>query len=246
MIYPGYSGAPVWDATGKVVGIANGGFPSTNICWAIPWEKVHFTSPEQNAERLHQLKTLVLPETYHFSYQPDFDSESLHEALNSALNSANAVKDLVTKNQQVFRESVFMPRQLVKLYFKQLDDLKQHPNDVTVLSAVNNTTVQLAPLSLKLPFAFEYVSALQTLIQRLESVAQKPGLSSGDSQLLSSQIDQIQMIQKNVTIVASIVTNPDPKAVENKATPFGETFVSLDGYVLGANLNLINQLAAKQ
>jgi hypothetical protein len=69
-LLPGHSGAPILDAAGSVLAMADGGLQiGARICWAVPMSEIHFTSDLESA-RLAQLREADVAQLFAFERGP--------------------------------------------------------------------------------------------------------------------------------------------------------------------------------
>ena len=124
-LLPGYSGAPIFDAQGKLIGIGNGGLENgaSNVSWIIPCrylqelEASTSTNLPQNLERLNQLYSA----TSSISLESD-NEDQIEKALNQQSNLFRPVKSrefefYKTKNRSIIEltETSDNPSNILKL-----------------------------------------------------------------------------------------------------------------------------------
>lgn len=70
-LLPGHSGAPILNAAGSVLAMADGGLElGAQICWAVPMSEIHFTSDLASA-RLAQLREADVAQLFAFNKRPN-------------------------------------------------------------------------------------------------------------------------------------------------------------------------------
>jgi hypothetical protein len=94
-----------------------------------------------------------------------------------------------------------------------------------------------------LPYVFEYIAKLQNLRQQLDTLSQARSLGSGDKMLLENQLAEIKRLEQNAVIVASVISNPEPAAVDDKARLFDDTYNAIPTNVMALNMQLLQQLS---
>jgi hypothetical protein len=163
--------------------------------------------------------------------------------INSALSASNDLQDFINADPTKFHRLILQSPQLVKLYFKTVNDFEQRPNDPGVLKFYYSQKANLTSLAGGLPYVFEYIAKVQKVRQQVEALSQVSSLGTTDQMLLKDQADQIKRHEQNQVIVSSVITNPEPAAVEEKRPLFNGTFNDVPMEVLGANFQLLRQLS---
>jgi hypothetical protein len=248
-LVPGHSGGPVWNQRGEVVCIANGGIVGADISWAVPlgplesinkWSGVQAQTDEM--QRLSKLKDVGL-----FAYQFEGASHpSAQVVTQSSVGAATGLRDWILGDQRAFRRNIEQPRQLVKLYLHQLDDLSKTPGDQSIQLAVMRSGQYLASLSPTLGYSYQYISKLQDLKNHLDDLNEGLSLNSAERGLLSDQLDQIQKMLRNTIMLASVISNTEPSSINVKQDAFNQTVVNSETGILNANIDLLQTIAAKR
>jgi hypothetical protein len=240
---PGDSGAPIWDQDGKVVCIGNGGIPGADISWAIPIETIKWASADEIAKDLHTLA--ARHDDGLFSVQLDVP-QNPKALIAYAVSAAEELEKFVNADPAQFRRLVLQPPQFVKLYFHVIQDLPQHPNDPSVLKQYYGQKANLGSYSPGLPYVFQYISKVQKLRQQVEALSKVDSLGSSQQMLLESEAGQIERHEENQVLVSSVITNPEPNAVEAKRGLFDETFIDVPVNVLGTTIQNLKQLESAE
>jgi hypothetical protein len=165
--------------------------------------------------------------------------------MQSSITAATGLRDWILGDQKAFRKNIEQPRQLVKLYLHQVDDLSNAPGDQSIQLAVMRTGQYLASLSPTLGYSFEYISKLQDLKNHLDDLDEGLSLNSAERGILSDQLDQIQKMLRNTIMLVSVISNTEPASINVKQNAFNDTFVNSETGILNANIELMQNIARK-
>jgi hypothetical protein len=237
---PGDSGGPIWNAAGQVVCIANGGIPGADISWAIPLDGIKWAMFQET-----DIQDLIARgDDGLLAYQTEAPKD-VKALIESALSASSDLSGFIGRDPRGFRSRVLQPPQLVKLYLSVLNDVKIHPDDPSVQSQLYSQKLNLSNMSAGLPYIFEYTAKLQKLREGLDALSSADSLESSDKMLLDNQIVEIGRLEQNSVAVASVLTNPEPEAVETQVGSFKASFTDMPINVLQANWQLLNQMSAR-